>query len=699
MSSFVNKSGKKVAPKAPPRRRVVAKTASVTSQITPPEVDDNQTSDVTQPPEPAPPAEVETVNSTLAQSTAPQAQTDSVRPTPPAQVPERTIGSAQPATRPLPTPDATPAAQPEARPEARPGAPSASRKSTTQPPKSTQWPLGPDLPEAPIVRTTSRPNLAASTSEPGVSTPQPSKSQKALRTARPSKTLNSERIVPLQNQWRVAVPTAPVVRASPKPARRLRASSSTTVTNEPAEDGWQVTTQAELRANTPRDKGKGPVDQQSAVSSAASRRLANAVKRKRKEAERNSTVNRLSNVATASAIDDVVMASIEGREVDVEIPVTRGAGTTEPDEAENNEQPILKRRSRRPGREPTPDENEEVMIVPGITRMNDLTKDMRVGFKSEREKMMRTIDWAEVKRRRKEDEQRQALHRGRPDDEDDPMAEREDGEEELDEDEQIERALERQRRRGQNTLRIRLVGGEHVIDEQSQYVDRHARVDEEIEMLEEVEEDDLTKKFNVATYVTWRRKDPAERILTHEKWNIDSTDRFYDCLYQFGTDFMTISKMFPGRTRRHIKSKFVKEERADPERVKDALLGHLTRNNHGEGWDLKAFMEGSGMKESDLKDPKALNEELRLEREAMEKEIDTARKETEAEEAQMRLAGYNPDEEDAHGNPLSPDEVLRRATEKAAKLKKEKAAARKAKKHGPATGGEEEIVEDIIDDD
>lgn len=55
------------------------------------------------------------------------------------------------------------------------------------------------------------------------------------------------------------------------------------------------------------------------------------------------------------------------------------------------------------------------------------------------------------------------------------------------------------------------------------------------------------------------------------KWTDRETDLFYLALEQFGTDFSLISKLFPGRTRPHIKRKFVKEKRSNRAKVDAAL--------------------------------------------------------------------------------------------------------------------------------
>jgi hypothetical protein len=60
-----------------------------------------------------------------------------------------------------------------------------------------------------------------------------------------------------------------------------------------------------------------------------------------------------------------------------------------------------------------------------------------------------------------------------------------------------------------------------------------------------------------------------------EKWTKEETDKFYTALCQHGTDFTLIQKHFPNRTRRQIKNKFKKEERANPQKIDDALSHRL----------------------------------------------------------------------------------------------------------------------------
>jgi transcription factor TFIIIB component B'' len=314
-------------------------------------------------------------------------------------------------------------------------------------------------------------------------------------------------------------------------------------------------------------------------------------------------------------------------------------------EEENGTNTTRRRKRHRAG---TPEGAEEVTIVPAIVTLWELASgNRRTGIKSEREKLMKEIDWDAAKQRRREEEYDMAMNRGRrksaSEDADEGVEQGAENEED-DINEQLERfATQNKKRKG---IRIRVVNGEHVIDEQSQKVDRHAIANEDMETLEEVEEDDLTKRFNSHTYIHLKRREPVERLPGKDRWTSDATDKFYDCLSRFGTDFMIISKMFPGRTRRHIKAKFAREERLNAARVKSSLLGLSGQRLK---WDFDVFKTESGLEESDFRCPREVDEELRLRREEREKEIEEQRLETEETNRQRRLAGDVSEEEDEEG--------------------------------------------------
>ena len=113
-----------------------------------------------------------------------------------------------------------------------------------------------------------------------------------------------------------------------------------------------------------------------------------------------------------------------------------------------------------------------------------------------------------------------------------------------------------------------IVDGVIVVDARSLQVDRHARAAEEAGELEEQEENDFTNHVTSSTYL--------RRNLKPQQWTDEETEQFYSALCSWGTDFETISKMFPNKTRKHVKLKFNREERANPKRINDALIGKKT---------------------------------------------------------------------------------------------------------------------------
>ncbi|KAF4547949.1 Transcription factor TFIIIB component B-like protein [Elsinoe fawcettii] len=178
---------------------------------------------------------------------------------------------------------------------------------------------------------------------------------------------------------------------------------------------------------------------------------------------------------------------------------------------------------------------------------------------------------------------------------------------------------------------LRIVNGEIQYDESSSHIDRQAQAIRNADNLAVAEDEDVTRQVNQLSWINDKRKDPAERKprTSSTPWNDEETDRFYDALRMFGTDFTIISKMFAPKTRRQIKLKFVREERLDPERV-NAALG-------GTAWvkmDLKHFAEASGVEETEFRDPEEVNRELEEDRK--KQEIEVVAKKKEAEEAQRQ---------------------------------------------------------------
>ncbi|KMU77141.1 transcription factor tfiiib component b [Coccidioides immitis RMSCC 3703] len=208
---------------------------------------------------------------------------------------------------------------------------------------------------------------------------------------------------------------------------------------------------------------------------------------------------------------------------------------------------------------------------------------------------------------------------------------------------------------------MRIVNGEIVLDTSSLQMDRHADAARNAEEMEEVVENPLTRRINQASFGKRTR---------YEAWDEELTDLFYKGLRMFGTDFMMISKMFPGRTRRHIKLKFCNEERKDPERIKETLLGPR------EAVDLDAYSE---MTNTVYDDPKVIHQELEEEKKRIEQQH---AKEREAREEQLRNPG--------DGNVLP-------SIENGADTKRGRSQKKKQAKSAQFGGGTEEILGTIDD--
>jgi transcription factor TFIIIB component B'' len=165
---------------------------------------------------------------------------------------------------------------------------------------------------------------------------------------------------------------------------------------------------------------------------------------------------------------------------------------------------------------------------------------------------------------------------------------------------------------------MRIVNGEIVLDAASLQVDRYADAARNAGELEDVVESSLTRKINQAT---WGKRSKTE------SWDEEMTDLFYRGLRMFGTDFMMISKLFPGRSRRQIKLKFNNEERRAPERIKETLLGPR------ETIDITTYSE---MTNTVYDDPRVVQQELDEEKKRIEEQH---AKEKQAQEDLLR----NPD--------------------------------------------------------
>lgn len=86
-----------------------------------------------------------------------------------------------------------------------------------------------------------------------------------------------------------------------------------------------------------------------------------------------------------------------------------------------------------------------------------------------------------------------------------------------------------------------------------------------------------------------------------DKWTPDELNEFYQALSMFGTDFSLIAQLYPHRTRKQIKSKFVLEEKKYPEVIELALKRKLPV-------DFKKYCEATN---NEIKTIEQYNEELK----------------------------------------------------------------------------------------
>ena len=151
---------------------------------------------------------------------------------------------------------------------------------------------------------------------------------------------------------------------------------------------------------------------------------------------------------------------------------------------------------------------------------------------------------------------------------------------------------------------FRIVNGQIVTDESSRIIDRRAQRTRAAEASDEdasaLVEDDLSRRVNSRSHTKY--DNPT-------RWSPAATELFYKGLQYFGLEFSMMACLFPSRSRRQLKAKFIREERADVGLV-NALL--KDRQPIPSREELEAMM---GKK---LKDPKELDEELRIQKEELE---------------------------------------------------------------------------------
>ncbi|KAK4158429.1 hypothetical protein C8A00DRAFT_10896 [Chaetomidium leptoderma] len=265
-------------------------------------------------------------------------------------------------------------------------------------------------------------------------------------------------------------------------------------------------------------------------------------------------------------------------------------GEAEEDGEENTGQP--KKKLARPQREATPPDAEAVEIDITQVKMADLAKDMHIGKKfSLHDELMER----ERAKRLRYNERRKRQQNGEDGDEATANGDAPAGTPASDPNNTSAQATPAATTTESATAETpaddnarapigetyQIIDGEIVLDHRSLQVDRHARAREEAGELVEIEENDFTNHTTSATYL--------RRNLKPQQWTDEETDLFYQALQAFGTDFDTICRMFKGKTRKHIKLKFNREERVSPQRINAALVGQKTVS-----FDMDQYQRATG---------------------------------------------------------------------------------------------------------
>lgn len=284
-----------------------------------------------------------------------------------------------------------------------------------------------------------------------------------------------------------------------------------------------------------------------------------------------------------------------------------GGGLNEYSESSGSEEETETRkpRQKRRKRSVTPENAEEIKVDPENMTLGELTKNMKSGRKWKDAELIKAAE----QKRKHEYRRRMLIKKGllKPD-EDLPSDDVSDaGTPDRDSSTPAPAAsppAPALREQSMPTAgQMMLVDGVLVLDESTTQYDRHAEADREREHLVEQEENEWSKRTNQATYM--------KKKTTGGQWTALETEEFYDALRMLGTDFQMIAqKLGGGKTRRHVKLKFNREERANPAAINACLIGEKTTK-----LVIDAFRGAEDLEES----------------EAIEKELADAREEREAE--------------------------------------------------------------------
>lgn len=169
---------------------------------------------------------------------------------------------------------------------------------------------------------------------------------------------------------------------------------------------------------------------------------------------------------------------------------------------------------------------------------------------------------------------------------------------------------------------LQMQDGKVTYSHESTVVDRHEETNTEMERVEE------NPFENIVTSQTYSKRK------TTMKWTPHEVAELLKAISLWGTDFGLIAKLFPYRTRRQVKSKFLTLERVHPHLIEFALLRKLPV-------DIEEYSGKSGMEFKSLEEYNREMAELKVKHEEELKAMEIAREQAQAEdrEAQQQLHG------------------------------------------------------------
>lgn len=150
-----------------------------------------------------------------------------------------------------------------------------------------------------------------------------------------------------------------------------------------------------------------------------------------------------------------------------------------------------------------------------------------------------------------------------------------------------------------NVPLLQIQNGQVVYSQESTQVNRHESTNDDLERIEE------NPFENIVTSNTYSKRKATLN------WTPQETAELFKAISMWGTDFTLIAQLFPYRTRKQIKAKFVSEERRHPHLVEFALLRKLPVD----------IQEYAGKTGKDFKTLDEYNEELAQVRQKHEEEL------------------------------------------------------------------------------